>query len=383
MYRRLAHYKALAQALPSIVAGRTAGPLVQPRLRFVYDQIGPAARYRVDHQIEQAQIAGVSAQNAPLHGPANPYDLSACDLLYLYRLPLAPRTAPLLIAARRMRIPIIFDTDDLVWDLADRWYSYLDQYFTRLKVARILFYIYRTRLMMRYADALVVSTPYLARLASQTFAQPVFVNPNSISRSMMAAADRAHAARLSSPDEQAVVIGYFSGTPHVHEADLASIGPALCAVLGAQQHVRLRIYGGVQLNGPLADPRFAARIEHCPLVPWADLLAHVAQADIAIAPLVDNPQRRSKSAVKFMEAALVGVPIVAVRLEPYQDEIAHGHNGLLASTSEEWVGDLTQLIESAELRRRLGEAARHDVLARHTTTQRAANFASIIAEAAL
>jgi rhamnosyltransferase len=46
--------------------------------------------------------------------------------------------------------------------------------------------------------------------------------------------------------------------------------------------------------------------------------------DINIAPLVDNPQRRSKSAIKYLEAAAVGVPTVAARLEPYCDTITEG-----------------------------------------------------------
>jgi glycosyltransferase involved in cell wall biosynthesis len=79
-----------------------------------------------------------------------------------------------------------------------------------------------------------------------------------------------------------------------------------------------------------------------------------------------------------MEAALVGIPIVAARLEPYQEAIAHGVNGMLAATDEEWIACLEKLIQTPDLRQQIGAAARADVLAHHTTAARAANFAAIV-----
>src|SRR6185295_7702819 len=117
--------------------------------------------------------------------------------------------------------------------------------------------------------------------------------------------------------------------------------------------VRLRIYGGVDLSGKLAGPEYAARVELRAAVDWRDLPRHIAQVDVSIAPLVDNPQRRAKSAVKYLEAALVGVPTVASRLDPYQNEIADGATGLLAATNDEWLDRIVCLKQRAELRWRL------------------------------
>jgi hypothetical protein len=73
---------------------------------------------------------------------------------------------------------------------------------------------------------------------------------------------------------------------------------------------------------------------------------------------------------------------VAARLDPYSAEIEHGMNGMLASTHDEWIDCLSQLVQSADLRHRLGQAARMDALTRHTTAARAANFSSILARCA-
>jgi glycosyltransferase involved in cell wall biosynthesis len=378
---RGAQVRRIVQGLPGLLErqiARRAGE--SPRIRFVYDDIGAPARYRVDHQIEQARIAGFAVHDAPLEGPRNPYDLAACDLLYLYRLPLTLRTWPLILTARRMRIPIVFDTDDLVWDLAERQYNYLDAHYSPQVVARILRTIRRTYAIMRQANALVFSTPYLAQLAARSFRQPVYVNANALSHAMVASANQAYARRPPPQESARVTIGYFSGTPRVHEEDLASVAPALAELLDRHAGVVLWIYGGVQLRGALAEQRYEARIEQRPLVSWNELPRHIAEVDITIAPLVDNPQRRAKSAVKYMEAALVGVPTIAARLDPYQAAIEQGVNGLLASTHDEWLDSLMRLIQSAEARRRMGAAARADVLTNHTTAARAANFAAIITQ---
>jgi glycosyltransferase involved in cell wall biosynthesis len=381
--QRSAEIKDIARGLPQLFAARTARrPSAPVRLRFVYRDLGAPTRYRVWHQIEQARLSGMDVQAAPIGEAQDRYDLSTCDLLYLHRLALTPPTLALCLAARLQHIPIIFDSDDLVWDTRERYYNYLDQHYGSDRVARLLWATRRTNALMRFADAFVFSTPYLARIAAQSFHQPMFVNPNALSHAMLDIAAAAYAQRARHPRGEGIIIGYFCGQPSIHDEDLASITPALCAVLEQHPCVRLRIYGEVRLIGKLTCRDYAARMEHRPAVGWQELPQHIAQVDINIAPLVDNPQRRAKSAVKYLEAALVGVPTVASRLDPYQNDIVDGATGLLAATNDEWVDCLTRLKEELELRRRLGEAAREHVLARHSTAVRSTNFAAIVRQVA-
>ncbi len=51
------------------------------------------------------------------------------------------------------------------------------------------------------------------------------------------------------------------------------------------------------------------------------------------------------------------------RLAPYSSVVKHGENGFLASTLEEWETSLTMLIETPEIRRRMGAAASETVQA--------------------
>jgi glycosyltransferase involved in cell wall biosynthesis len=347
------------------------------RIAFVYHNIGAPTRYRVFHQIEQAQLAGLAAGTIELPSALGPACLDGCGLLYLHRVALGPRSLALVLAARRRGLPVVFDSDDLVWDLRDRQYSFLDAHFRRDRILRHMLFIRRTRAMMHLAAALVFSTNYLAALATQAFVQPAFVNPNALSQAMIANAAAVLEEPLSHSREN-VVIGYFSGTPHVHDEDLASIGPALAAVLSARPHVALRIYGEVGLPDALTNPQYAQQIEHRAAVPWDQLPDQIAQVDINIAPLIDNPQRRSKSAVKVLEAALLAVPTVATRLEPYCDTIADAVTGRLAADRAQWQSALLQLIDSAAERWRMGAAARIYALEQHSTAARAPHFAAVL-----
>lgn len=281
-------------------------------------------------------------------------------------------------AAKLRRVPVVFDTDDLVWDERERAYNHLDDHYPPAVVRQILRGTRRMHAMMRLADALVLSTPYLAQLAAQRFRQPAYVNLNALSHEQVALSHRAWESRARRSDAP-IIIGYFSGQAKVHDEDVASIAPALCHVLQRYPHVRLRIYGGLRLQGGLEHQRFAAQIERHDAVDWRELPAQIAQVDINIAPLIDNPQRRAKSAVKYLEAAAVGVPTVATKREPYA-LIDHGKTGMLAWTPEEWRESLARLIEDGQLRTGLGEAARADVLASHTTSARADSFNQILAE---
>jgi glycosyltransferase involved in cell wall biosynthesis len=365
------HLRGLGRALLRPAHPRQPG--MPPRVSFVYPEIGAPSRYRVHHQVEEARIAGLLAQCTRLDDPERLYELAACDLLVFYRTSLGPRSLLLLAMARLRRVATAFDCDDLTWDVRQREYEFLDQHYDSATVARLMQTARRTAALMRRVDGLILSTPYLGTLAGAIAGRSVFVNLNAVSREMVAHSDASRSQ--GRPSDQALRIGYFSGQARVHDEDLATVGPSLAALL--EQFPRLLITLCGEVRVPSALEPYAARIERRPAVDWRTLPDEIARININIAPLVDNPQRRSKSAVKYLEAALCGVPSIAVRLEPYTAVVREGRTALLAANPREWQAALTMLIESAALRRQLGEAARAHVLAEHTTDARAKNFADI------
>ena len=341
---------------------------------FAWCGTGASMRYRITHHHEHLKATTSEIDKTIGHNRIGNLQFHY-SVLYIHRLPLTSRTLPLVVLAKLYRIPIIFDSDDLVWDPREREYNFLDKHYPPDVINGILKGTSRLHAMMRLADAFVFSTPYLAQRAALDFRQPAFVNLNALSREQVGLSSIAMQMRIN--DSRKIVIGYFSGQAKVHDEDFAIVAPALRAILDRYPKVSLRTYGGLALPTELRSPMYLRQIEQYAAVDWRELPQHIANVDINIAPLIDNPQRRSKSAVKYLEAAAVGVPTVAVDLEPYA-LIQHDATGMLASNTTQWEAALIALIEDAALRQQLGSAARADVLAHHTTDARAPNFLSIL-----
>lgn len=349
----------------------------RPRVLFVADAGGATFHYRVQNQIEQLRIAGVDA--AACHPALLPIAraLRGIDLLVLYRLDDTPATRRILALARARGTPVVCDTDDLTWDMRMIEYCALEQYYGPEGLAPFRAKITRERALLAQADAYLASTEYLAGLLRRDFARSTFVNPNAIAAATIAASAPLAEERFRRGPPPHITIGYFSGWAKAHEIDMAAAQGGLLRALEALPSARLRVVGHFDLAS-LPD-RLRANVESAPFVPLDRLPAAIAQVDINLAPLADNPHRRCKSAIKVLEAALVGVPTVASDLEPY-DLIRHGETGIRAADSDGWYAGIMALAPDSSLRKRMGMAARAQALAEHTTTIRAENLATIVRE---
>jgi hypothetical protein len=135
--------------------------------------------------------------------------------------------------------------------------------------------------------------------------------------------------------------------------------------------------------GPVALPPelegLAARVDRHPLVSWHELPSVLASVDVCLAPLfADLRFAAAKGEVKYLEAAAVSVPTVATATSAYRHAICDGDNGRLATTQDEWRRALDDLLRDPSLRRRLGTAARLDVVTRWTESRRASELLAIV-----
>jgi glycosyltransferase involved in cell wall biosynthesis len=87
----------------------------------------------------------------------------------------------------------------------------------------------------------------------------------------------------------------------------------------------------------------------------------LAEADIGVMPLPDDPWSRGKCACKALQYMGLGIPAVCSPVGINSDLIRDGENGFLANTAEEWIAKLTLLLHSTQLRRKLGLAGRKTV----------------------
>ena len=95
---------------------------------------------------------------------------------------------------------------------------------------------------------------------------------------------------------------------------------------------------------------------------WVERIEHYLQAvgefDVWCAPYRDTPFNRAKFPTKWLEASVLGVPLIASDTEAYRRVIRHGETGFLVRYEHEWGRYLKRLADDPELRQRIGMTAR-------------------------
>jgi glycosyltransferase involved in cell wall biosynthesis len=80
--------------------------------------------------------------------------------------------------------------------------------------------------------------------------------------------------------------------------------------------------------------------------------------DIGLAPLAPSAFNSSKSNIKALEYAALGIPVIASDWPPYHDFVKHGETGFLVRRDHEWLGYMSELASDDALREKMGAAAR-------------------------
>lgn len=257
----------------------------------------------------------------------------------------------------RRRAPVVFDFDDAIWirttSAANSRYSWLKNVG---KIPRIV----------GLADIVLAGNQYLADWAS-TYSRRVHVIPTVV--------DTDHfTPPAERPEGRPVTIGW-SGS--------ASTLEHLRPLLPVLERVGRRFGRGVEFR-VMGDPSF----RHEPLrlrgEAWtpADEVALLQRMDIGIMPLPDDAWARGKCGLKGLVAMSVGAATVMSPVGVNREIVRDGENGCLASTDDEWYETLCRLVETPDLRARLGRAGRETVVTRYSVAAWADTEARLLFEAA-
>lgn len=95
-----------------------------------------------------------------------------------------------------------------------------------------------------------------------------------------------------------------------------------------------------------------------PWIPHSMAYLRAIDFDLWVAPYRPTRFNQAKVATKALEAAFLGIPIVASDTEPYRQFVRHGETGLLVRRPGDWVTHIRRLLVDHDLRRRMGKAAR-------------------------
>ena len=290
-------------------------------------------------------------------------ELHPVDVLWVWRSPYLETLAKAFDGARAAGARVICDVDDLVFQPELAHSDVIDGLRSqKLVPEEWSAYFADVRRSLLKADHCTVPTAPLAR-ELERLGLPTTVVPNGFDAGFLRVAERARSRRRAEATS-GVRVGYAAGT-FTHQRDLAVAAPALARVLRENANVRFVTTDAVDIG---EFPELASRADQLELrqrVPFDQLPLEYARFHVNIAPLeVGNPFCEAKSAVKYIEAALVGVATVASPTEPFTDAIRAGENGLLAAGDDSWYEALSRLVADESLRHELAANAHRDVLTR-------------------
>jgi glycosyltransferase involved in cell wall biosynthesis len=220
-------------------------------------------------------------------------------------------------------------------------------------------FTYRFNQMASAVDAMIVSTPQLAReyvMLNKT----VYVLPNYLD-------EDAWSVNKEKQADGIIRIGWSGGNAHVD--DLRMVSPVLSRIVKEYAgKVKLETIGPEKHELKDTFP-LEAYVDKCPRceysgevrnlggVPMEQYPATLAAFgwDITIAPIIDTAFNNAKSDLKLKESAAIGYPTVASDVTPYRECRDLGWTGFLARTHEEWYTSLKELIDSPEKRHEIQE----------------------------
>jgi len=210
---------------------------------------------------------------------------------------------------------------------------------------------------MEACDLLIFSTPGVQSLARQKLRKPSYVWRNAVD------AETVHAAKLASysprlASTKDLIIGYASGS-RAHEADFREAESALLKIMKLHANAQLIIIGYHDLSPKLRE--LGDRISTVGFSDYESYISLVSHFDINIVPLLRDKFNDCKSAIRFLDAAVVGVPTVASRIGDFVNVVEDGVTGLLARGSNSWFEQINSLVKNTQRRKTMGKRAKEVV----------------------
>ncbi len=359
-----------------------AGPRPVPATPVVL-LIGEASipqcyRYRIQQKLEQVAALGWSGAFVSWQdGAAARRALHFCHVVIFYRVPGFPDVLHTIEYAKALNKVVVYDVDDLIFDrarLAEKFRTH-DAQLSRKERRDLLWGATLYRAALAACPYFIASTPALAAEMEQVAgAGNGFVHRNALDATLRGYLR----TRLPKLAPGRVRIFYGSGTK-THDADFALAAAALARALERYPEVDLVLVGHLSLPEVFAP--YHARIIRIGLLDFEPYLEVLSQADINIAPLEAGVFADCKSEIKWLEAAVLGVPSVVSLTRTYAEVLTDGVDAHIAGTSDEWFDRLALLVTDVERRKAMGERARAKAEREYGEVPLARNLRDILTQA--
>lgn len=352
----LPRYEMYNRALPG-----PASSVLMPKVLLVAELSLPqCTKYRVKQKAGHFEHLGIPVQIIEWwRADEVRKALQTATIAIWYRVPGYPEHLDLIKEAKRLGVTTFWEVDDLIFD--EEAYtnnSNLSRLTPELRKG-VLEGIPLYRAALAEVDHVVASTRVLAREMQKVCGGEAFVVENCLDEETLGVAEKVREQRSQRPGSQKIRIVYGSGSK-AHDVDFECAAEGLAAVLKSNPDVILELIGDLSVPPVLAP--FASQIERTPFRDFPHYLERLGGADISLAPLESTIFNDAKSNIKYLEAAILGLPCVCSPADAFSAAIIDGETGMLASTPSEWERALRQLVDSAELRESIGAAAYKSVI---------------------
>ncbi len=359
----------------SALAARPIRPAAVPRILILSDtQLPQCHRYRVQHKVEALQKLGIVTD---VISPTDLYCslnmLQYSSAVIAYRLPNNELFRIHIDEARRLGIPVAYDIDDPLFDeQALGANASLAQLAPSIRDGQLREAV-SFREAARACDFCIGSTPNLAKLL-QDVAQPrqrkAFVWRNAIDHQTLETGKSLIQSSQRAQDK--IVIGYFSGSL-AHNSDFDVVRQPLFELM--QKNSKVSLVTGGHLGDISEFLSFGSRVQRFPFLDYDHYIRLVASCDLLIVPLCDDLFNRHKSAVRFLDAASAGRPVVASAVGDFMNVISHGETGFVIK-NDEWSAILFSLTENKKRLQKIGASARLSVEANYAVDSICTNLES-------
>jgi glycosyltransferase involved in cell wall biosynthesis len=239
------------------------------------------------------------------------------------------------------RAKIIFDFDDSIW------LNQVSQSSAPNKGLRFLKKPRKTADIIQLSDLVFAGNPYLAAYAER-YNPSVVIVPTTIDTSV-------YQEDSSQRNSNVITIGWSGSKTTIDHFNLAL--PALREVEKRyEKKVKIKIIGDGNYNNH--------ELKNYQALDWKgdEEVDQLNSFDIGIMPLPDDEWAKGKCGLKGLQYMALAVPTIMSPVGVNTEIIQHGINGFLASTTDEWITFISQLVEDADLRKRLGQAGKKTVV---------------------
>jgi len=274
------------------------------------------------------------------------------DFVFIHR-ECAPIGPPIFewIIAKVLRKKIIYDFDDAIW-LTDKINESALEKFIRQRS--------KIKTICKWSYKVSCGNAFLTNYAKQ-------FNPNSIINPTTIDTENLHNPTLYPRKKESKKISIGWTGSHSTLKYLSEIENVLFKLESTFPQVSFAL---------IADKPLAMKLKRYDFIKWSKETetSDLSNIDIGIMPLPDDEWSKGKCGFKALQYMAMGIPCVASPVGVNTTIIDHGLNGFLASTTEEWLFYLTQLINNEHMRETFGAEGRKKVVNVYSVHSNSDNF---------